>query len=222
MNLKQYRARVTLNLGSSFMQMNGIMPNNVDQTINEYYTKLAFGTKTVESQFTLTADGSESYPLDDKFMLIKQVLYDYDAETQYGLEVDEVGSKHFMESDDVSDQEDYATGEEMSYWLTAPHDKEKARIWLSPKPETGKVILVNAIIYPDFVVGDSDTLRLKQIFDLIIIQGATMELGNIGEGIPNRVFFERQFYQNMTDAERRLKRTSANRFNRMSYRETWQ
>jgi hypothetical protein len=221
MNLKQYRARVSLNLGTPFMMANGIQPNNVDQAINEVYTRIAFNTKSVESQFTLTADGSESYPLDSQFMMIKQVLYDYDAETQYGLEVEEVARGFAMEDDDVSLEEDYEEAE-MYYWLTSPHDREKGRIWFHPKPLTGKVILLLATVYPDFMVSDTDTPRLKQICDSLIINGATMDLGNIGEGIPNRIYYERQFVKDSEEARRLLSKSSSNRFSRVSYRETWQ
>lgn len=221
MTLKQLRDRVTLNLGTGFMDANGIVPASVDQVINEYYTQLAFNTRTIENNYTLTTDGSQKYALDHEFMLIKRVLYDYVSDTQYGMEVEEVTPYQSMEDQDVSTQEEYSAGV-MQYWLEHPHSRSYGYIWFDPKPPTGKIIRVMAIKYPEFMVDDSEVAELKQCFDLLLIQGPTMELGNIGPGIPNRFYFERKYEVNLEKAKRILSRASANKPARIRYRETWE
>lgn len=215
MNLQTARDQVSLNLTEDFMSMYNIREDNIDLAINQIYTKLAFNTKTIRNTYTIsTVANQASYPLDNEWNLITRVHYDYDSTSgsgDYGEDLEEVSPKEY--------EGDMEYGTPTKYWLEQPHAKGLATIWFYKIPNTVVTIRVQAIKYPELLSADTDTFKLQQIFDEIIIDGATAKLGAIGKGIPRLRSFESRFQNNMEEARILLSESSLNRTYKVPYRD---
>lgn len=217
MNLKQIRSRVQTNLTSQFILNYGLHPAVIDSVINQIYLRCAFDGDAVGNTFTLTTVPNQfSYALDDSFLLIQRVYYDFQSASgsiDLGDDLEEISYR--------SEEGAAEYGVPDSYWLEQPHNGKKAKIYFYPIPSEAKVVRVKAITYPNLLSGDEDLVEMSQIFDEVIIHGATAELGAIGEGIPRLAYFERRYQEGLRRASDKLSLPSRRGTTKVPYRETW-
>lgn len=220
MNLKQARSQVLINLTQPFADKYRIYSDVIDNTLLRIYDDLALGTQMLQRNFTITTVANQaSYDLDSDMALILRVYYDYDSTSgsaDYGDEVEEVSYR------ELEGTAEY--GKPTQYWVEGLHHgaSGKSKIWFNPIPDTASLtIRILAIEYPDLISANTDTFNFKRGVDLALIQGATAELGAIGEGIPNLAYFVSNYNARKGELRKLVRSGSPGRSYRTRYRETW-
>lgn len=220
MNLLQARSRVMLNLTQPYMLQNKITENHVDAVLNDVYTQLASITGALRKTFDITTVANQNgYALTSQSALhIERVRYDVDDTAgtgDYGDDLDEVSPFEF---DGVME---YGIPE--YYWLEALRDRTNRKIYFHKIPSTADVtIRVWATVLPSELTSDSDNFEFLGYYNLALVQGATRELGAIGEGIPRLAYYSQQFEINAERIRVMISQQAPNRGYQTRYRETWE
>jgi hypothetical protein len=216
----------------------------IDGVVNDYILQVGAHTKAVKNSYDLTITGEKGvYPLDEEFMNIERVRYDvldttdqarfgYDLVERNPVETPANSADTTQQASQVNPElhveisPEYTFieyGTPIEYWL---EQKEScyASITLWPFPadsHTGKVMRVWATKYPEALVNDADLPEFRKLFDICIEFGSTMHLGNIGKGIPNRSFYEKQYYSQLSRLDAMVKEENPNIDFVSKYKETW-
>lgn len=178
MDRQNLRDSISVICGVQWLQRHRITDAIINDMIDDELMLLAGNLKALETDYTVTAtDGQIYIDLPSNVMMIRNVWYDYTANSDWGTKLTEIHPSDM--SGVVGDFPDYYSemevGSPTSYWLYGINLASGKKLYFNKKPDAVTIRIIY-LKWPDTITDDTTAMEISMLWGKLIKHKIAMNL----------------------------------------------